>query len=1001
MDDTELLGESAGGGDNRSSGDPVSDSQPSSYPPHPILSALTDQIFVVDRQGRHLFANDAGAAALQCTPGDIFGKTGSELGLPADLVTMIEDSCAHAFTSGQIVREMAILDVAGSPRELAFTFSPIPETNTSHPEALVVSIRDSAQDREAVEELWSRVHQLHHIIDAAPTLIAYIDRDERYLFSNKSYAAWFGKAPRDIYGMRVEEVVPEVLYAQLREHIQAALRGENAAYERQWQALDGEMRTLHAVYVPEFDGAGTVRGFVAVVNDITDRAKISEALRQSEHQYRLLAETIPHIVWMADADGMMQYMNHHWTDYTGYAFEPSDDRTSINAFVLPEDLPAINFAWRTAGESLSSFRHPFRLRGADGAYRWFLVHGSPLIDDHGNITRWFGTATDIHEQQLAADEQLFLTDLVDRLRRHSSDPEELLWQVVNAVGRHLKVARCTYAEVDIARDLMYGYRDYHDGYAIGVQGEAPLSSFGPAALDMLMSGKTSVNPNVATSPFIAGGYSKTLLQLGVHAYVSIPMLKDGLPVSALSVFSSVPRDWTPREVSLLEEVAERTWFAVENARLNRAAQDELLERQRAQEQLEASYAREFLLNQISQAARTSSDPDIVQAKTLETLGQGMNVDRAFLSFVDAAHDLIRTGGDWRAEGLHSVAGEYVLSRHKAVLDEIYRERSTIAVGDLQRSGLTLETAERFQKAGTHSFISVPFFDDDRLTAFFTVAMSTAQRSWTRDEISIVETAATQVRLAVESARIHQREHTIASTLQEALQPPIPSDVLGLDVGSYYRAALQESRIGGDFYDLFAIGDHTHAVIIGDVSGKGLAAAAQVATVRNMLRCVLYGKQNLAKAITSLNEMLTTRDLLAGFVTLFVGVYHTETGILNYISCGHEPALLRRAETGATEALDSIAPPLGIAETSIYEELTARLRPGDALVLYTDGISEAGVTRQDLLNTQGIIRIINSAPEGADADAIAKRIVAGAEEHSQGRQRDDICLLTLVARTPSA
>ncbi|MCW3062487.1 MAG: rsbP 3, partial [Capsulimonas sp.] len=239
------------------------------------------------------------------------------------------------------------------------------------------------------------------------------------------------------------------------------------------------------------------------------------------------------------------------------------------------------------------------------------------------------------------------------------------------------------------------------------------------------------------------------------------------------------------------------------------------------------------------------------------------------------------------------------------------------------------------------------------------------------------------------------------TLQEALQPPIPSDVLGLDVGSYYRAALQESRIGGDFYDLFAIGDHTHAVIIGDVSGKGLAAAAQVATVRNMLRCVLYGKQNLAKAITSLNEMLTTRDLLAGFVTLFVGVYHTETGMLNYISCGHEPALLRRAETGATEALDSIAPPLGIAETSIYEELTARLRPGDALILYTDGISEAGVTRQDLLNTQGIIKIINSAPEGADADAIAKRIVAGAEEHSQGRQRDDICLLTLVARTPSA
>ncbi|BDI28780.1 hypothetical protein CCAX7_008310 [Capsulimonas corticalis] len=1142
MNPEEFSGKTADGGGARSPGGSVPHSQAASYPLHAILSALTDQIFVVNRQGRHLFANAAGAAALKCDPGEIIGKTGAELGLPPNLVAMIEESCGHAFASRQTVHEMAILETPAGPVELAFTFSPILPSDGSPPNELVVTIREAAQDQEAVEQLWARVHQLHHIIDAAPTLIAYIDRDERYLFSNTSYAGWFGKRPQDIYGLAVSEVVEPALYDRLREHLQAALRGEYVSYERQWRALDGALRTLHVVYVPEVDALGDVLGFVAVVNDITDRAKIGEALRQSELQYRLLAETIPHIVWMTDPGGVMQYLNHRWTDYTGHHFQDASQAQEVAAFIHPEDLPALDAAWAAAAHTLSPFRTEYRLRGADGQYRWFLVHGSPLVDSKGAITRWFGTSTDIHEQKRANEEQAFMADLIDRLRRHPGDPEELLWQVVNAVGRHLKVARCTYAEIDVARDLVYGYRDYRDGYSVGATGEFPLSRFGPGPLAALMSGETSVNPDVTTSPITPGDYGKVFTQIGIHAYITIPMMKDGVPVSTLSVLSAAPREWTAREIALLEEVAERTWFAVENARLNRAAQDELkerrraeaeilrlndelrrrvtqfetlfdvipipigvsfdpecqvinvnkvlseilaipvdqnasltapleerptgykmlhqgveipgedlpmqnamrqnntvrdvefdivradgavfnllgyatpfhdgagrvtggvgafvdiTERKRAQEQLEASYAREVLLNQIGQAARVSTDPDVVQEKTLETLGQGLGVDRAFLSFVDSAHDVIRTGQDWRAGGIPSIAGEYSLSAHKFVLDEIYRQYSTITINDVRQAGLTPTTAAAFQSAGTKAFISVPFFDDTRLTAFLTVAMSSRERVWTRDEVSIVETAATQVRLAVESARINQREHTIAATLQEALQPSIPQNVYGLDVGSYYKAALQESRIGGDFYDLFAIDEHTHAVVIGDVSGKGLAAAAQVATVRNMLRCVLYGKQSLVEAITDLNETLTTRELLSGFVTLFVGLYDANTGVLTYVSCGHEPALARRAETGVTERLTSPAPPLGVSETAVYQEQTARLHAGDALVLYTDGISEAGPTRQDLLNTRGIIELLNATPSDAGAVAIAQQIIAGVEKHAQGRQRDDICLLVLVARS---
>jgi serine phosphatase RsbU (regulator of sigma subunit) len=239
-----------------------------------------------------------------------------------------------------------------------------------------------------------------------------------------------------------------------------------------------------------------------------------------------------------------------------------------------------------------------------------------------------------------------------------------------------------------------------------------------------------------------------------------------------------------------------------------------------------------------------------------------------------------------------------------------------------------------------------------------------------------------------------REQNIATTLQTALQPVLPSDVPGLSLGYFYKAALEEATIGGDFYDAFTLSGTTTAIIIGDVSGKGLHAAAQIATVRNMLRFALYGGRPMAQTVTELNAILTRRDLLSGFVTAFIGVYDAESGTLTYISCGHEPPIVCRAG-GDVEQLPPTGMPLGVCEEAVYTEQDVAISAGDTVLLYTDGLSESGPTRSEMLSSEGIVRMLCD-PEVAAArggvEAMIDQLIVRADAHARGVWNDDVCIV---------
>ena len=470
---------------------------------------------------------------------------------------------------------------------------------------------------------------------------------------------------------------------------------------------------------------------------------------------------------------------------------------------------------------------------------------------------------------------------------------------------------------------------------------------------------------------------------GVRVEDDVFWRKDGtaFPVS----FSAAPiqeGDLVTGAVVTFDDIAGRKALEAERERLLAASQ--------------ARAEREALVNRIGSAIRATTDPERIQEEAARLLGEALGVDRCYFSAYDHEGDAVRIGRDWHRADLPSVAGEYGLTDYQEYVDVLYAQ-GTAVIPDVEDPSLAPVVARTLARFGLRAFLAVPLLDGGRFVAAVAAAMSDGPRVWTPDEVSLMETVLTQTRTASETARVRQRERNIAGQLQAALQPPLPGVMRGLDLAKYYEAALDEAGVGGDFYDVFPIEKGCTALIVGDLSGKGLAAAAQVSTVRNMLRAYLYSKPTLGEAVSELNRIIAQNGLLSGFATLFVGCYDSGMRTLTYVNCGQEPGLIRRAATGVVEELGPTGAILGMTEDSNFEEKIVSLLPGDALALFTDGLTEAGPNRRELLGVEGVTALLAGRETiGEDAEALMVRLIEGVDDYARGGVRDDVCLLVGVA-----
>ena len=314
-----------------------------------------------------------------------------------------------------------------------------------------------------------------------------------------------------------------------------------------------------------------------------EKRRIDAALNKAREHYQVLIDAVPQIVWTADRNGKVNYINTQWNAYTGCTLEQTEQR-GWAAFVPSEDHLQAHLACQRALRSEEPFHVEFRLRRRDGVYRWFLGRGVPGRDTRGNLNRWSGTLTDIDDQKRAEQNQRFLVELGAKIRS-VSDPEALVRHVTEAIGSYIDVPRCLFAKVDRRQAQLTICSELHAETPPTAR-VYPLTALGDEVVRSLQSGETLFVEDASVDARTVNQYEQGYRLIGLRAALAVPLHKNGEWVAVLCAATpSEPRIWTSEEAALLEAVVDQLWLALENIRLHMEAQEEIAERKRAEQEL--------------------------------------------------------------------------------------------------------------------------------------------------------------------------------------------------------------------------------------------------------------------------------------------------------------------------------------------------------------------------------------------------------------------------------
>lgn len=447
-------------------------------------------------------------------------------------------------------------------------------------------------------------------------------------------------------------------------------------------------------------------------------------------------------------------------------------------------------------------------------------------------------------------------------------------------------------------------------------------------------------------------------------------------------------------------------------------QHDITERKQAEEERDLLLAREQLAKAEAVAAK----------RRLSFLIEADNVLLSSVGFFERLRDTARLAvpalSDWCLvdiveEGeVIQAAASHAEEGKQALLRELQRHRS---FGDdsngvaarVLRSGkpemvsggqaeiiedlASNEESERLlRELGVSSLVSVPLLARGRALGVLTLVSSNPERLYGKEDLALAESLAHRCALAVDNAGMYRERSRIARTLQRSLLPRLP-EVDEVDVGVEYLPLGEETEIGGDFYDLIRIPNDSLIAVVGDVCGKGPDAAAVAALARHTIQAVVMNEDSPSRILALLNEaMLRQLDDLK-FSTIACARLAKASGAegefdLTIARGGHPAPLLLRSD-GKIEKVEVPGKVLGVFDDPGLEEKEVRLRPGDAAIFYTDGITEARAPDGSLFGENRLLELVHSCA-ALDAAGMAECLKDTVHKFEDGTPRDDLAVLVL-------
>ena len=403
-----------------------------------------------------------------------------------------------------------------------------------------------------------------------------------------------------------------------------------------------------------------------------------------------------------------------------------------------------------------------------------------------------------------------------------------------------------------------------------------------------------------------------------------------------------------------------------------------------------------LISKVGITLLASSTLDETLEQIVSLVFEAVPADRCLLMMRDEGSEEMRVAVARLRDRVGEV-GEIRVSRN--VMDEVVIRGKSVLTSDAQHDPRFASGTMVLQ--GVRSVLAVPLGVSEKVFGIIYADSPIAEGRFTEDHLKVLTTLASVAAIRVENARLTEarfqqerleRELQLAMEIQQRFQPTASPQIPGYE---FQGISFPCYEIGGDYYDFIQRDDGRLVIALGDVSGKGTAAALLMSSLHAAIHAQTGSHDTIVETISAVNKYLAENIPPNRFVTLFYAELDPESGAVSFLNAGHNPPLIIHA-AGTVEQLASGGLPLGIRADADYREGRTHMQRGDVLVIYSDGVTEAASPSGEEFGPTRLYEVVSRNVD-ASAAGIRDRIESALTKFSQGTKAADDITLVIVKR----